>query len=220
MAPYLFVITRPAHPSRTSSRAASCSPVGWPSRVKLWLWAMLSCTSRLRSAPCRARDRSGGLAGPVIQQQLSRFAAAMVDAHAAGQTRPPFWSVTGRAVGTKSCAAGMLSEPLAPLIVARDHGFTTWSSVAGESEPTFELAVDAVVHGRIDELRAMLTDHADLPVRRSACGHRATLLHYTAANGVEIRRQMVPANAAEHCCRAARCRRGPLCQAPRVRRGV
>ena len=36
-----------------------------------------------------------------------------------------------------------------------------------------------------------------LSVRRSAYGHRATLLHYTAANGVEIRRQVVPANAAE-----------------------
>jgi hypothetical protein len=61
----------------------------------------------------------------------------------------------------------------------------------------FELAVDAVVHGRIDELNALLADHPDLTVRRSAYGHRATLLHYTAANGVEIRRQVVPANAAE-----------------------
>lgn len=36
-----------------------------------------------------------------------------------------------------------------------------------------------------------------MPARRSAYGHSATLLHYTAANGVEIRRQVVPANAAE-----------------------
>ncbi len=36
-----------------------------------------------------------------------------------------------------------------------------------------------------------------MPVRRSAYGHRATLLHYTAANGIEIRRQVVPTNAAE-----------------------
>jgi len=28
-------------------------------------------------------------------------------------------------------------------------------------------------------------------------GHRVTLLHYTAANGIEIRRQVVPTNAAE-----------------------
>ena len=37
----------------------------------------------------------------------------------------------------------------------------------------------------------------DLIARRSAYGHHAALLHYTAANGVEIRRQVVPANAAE-----------------------
>ena len=61
----------------------------------------------------------------------------------------------------------------------------------------FELAVDAVVHGRINDLNALLADHPDLPVRRSAYRHRATLLHYTVANGVEIRRQVVPANAAE-----------------------
>lgn len=143
-------------------------------------------------------DRSGGLAGPVIQQQLSRFAAALVDAHAAGEDSAAVlvsnWSGGG---DDELRSSGMLSEPLAQLIVARDHGFATWSSIAGESDPTFELAVDAVVHGRIDELQAMLTDHADLPVRRSAYGHRATLLHYTAANGVEIRRQLVPANAAE-----------------------
>jgi hypothetical protein len=143
-------------------------------------------------------DRSGGLAGPVIQQQLSRFAAALVDAHGAGEDSAAVlvgnWSGDG---DDELRSSGIMSEPLAQLIVARDHGFTAWWSVAGECDPTFELAVDAVVHGRIDELRAMLTEHADLPVRRSAYGHRATLLHYTAANGVEIRRQVVPANAAK-----------------------
>jgi hypothetical protein len=73
----------------------------------------------------------------------------------------------------------------------------SWSSVEGECDPTFELAVDAVVRGRINDLRALLAEHPDLSLRRSAYGHRATLLHYTAANGVEIRRQVVPANAAE-----------------------
>jgi hypothetical protein len=95
-------------------------------------------------------DRSGLLAGPVIGDQLARFGAALVDAHA-----------------------------------------------AGECDPTFELAVDAVVHGRLSELTTLMAAHPDLPVRRSGYGHRATLLHYTAANGVEIRRQIVPANAAD-----------------------
>lgn len=143
-------------------------------------------------------DRSGLLAGPVIREQLSHFAQALLDAHAAGEHSAAVlvgnWSDSG---DDELQSGGMLSLRHARLIVARDHGFTAWSSVEGECDPTFELAVDAVVHGRINDLRALLADHPDLPLRRSAYGHRATLLHYTAANGVEIRRQVVPANAAE-----------------------
>ena len=69
--------------------------------------------------------------------------------------------------------------------------------MGGECDPRFERAVDAVVLGRIEELDRLLVDAPDLIRRRSAYGHRATLLHCTAANGVEIRRQVVPANAAE-----------------------
>ena len=142
-------------------------------------------------------DRSGVLSGPVIREQLSRFAEAVVDAHAAGEHSAAVmvrnWSDGG---DDELGSAGMLSRRHARLIVARDHGFTTWSSVEGECDPTSELAVDAVVDGRINDLRALLADHPDLSSRRSPYGHRATLLHYTAANGVEIRRQAVPANAA------------------------
>jgi hypothetical protein len=143
-------------------------------------------------------DRSGLLAGPVVREQLSRFAEALVDAHATGEPSAAVlvrnWSDGG---DDELRSVGMLSLRHARLIVARDHGFTTWSSVESECDPTFELAVDSVVHGRISDLSALLADHPDLPVRRSAYGHRATLLHYTAANGVEIRRQVVPANAAQ-----------------------
>jgi hypothetical protein len=143
-------------------------------------------------------DRSGLLAGPVIREQLSRFAEALVDAHAAGERSAAIlvrnWSGGG---DDELRSVGMLSLRHARLVVARDHGFATWSSVAGECDPTFELAVDAVVHGRIHDLSALLADHPDLTVRRSAYGHRAALLHYTAANGVEIRHQVVPANAAQ-----------------------
>ena len=143
-------------------------------------------------------DRSGLLAGPVIREQLSQFAEALVDAYAAGQRSADVllrnWSDGGE---DELRSAGTLSLRLARSVVARDHGFTAWSSVEGECDATFELAVDAVVHGRINDLSALLADHPDLPARRSAYGHRATLLHYTAANGVEIRRQVVPANAAE-----------------------
>jgi len=59
------------------------------------------------------------------------------------------------------------------LIVARDHGFTAWSSIDGECDPVFELAVDAVVLGRTRQLSDVLAEHPDLVARRSAYGHRA-----------------------------------------------
>jgi hypothetical protein len=143
-------------------------------------------------------DRSGLLAGPVIGAQLSRFAGALVAAHASGERAAAVlvgnWSDEGN---DELSSARRLSLEQARLIVARDHGFTSWSSVQGICDPVFERAVDAVVLGQVTALRALLAEHPDLVARRSAYGHRATLLHYMAANGVEIRRQVVPANAAE-----------------------
>jgi hypothetical protein len=152
-------------------------------------------------------DRSGALAGPVIGAQLSAFADALEAARAAGdQAAEVLVGNWLQALRWRSQRPGgqdelWSAEPLprreARLIVARDHGFSAWSSVRGECDPSFELAVDAVVLGRIDELDRLLIGAPDLVRRRSAYGHHATLLHYTAANGVEIRRQVVPANAAE-----------------------
>ena len=143
-------------------------------------------------------DRSGLLAGPVIGAQLSWFAEALVSAHAAGEPAAAVlvgnWS--DRADDELE-ATGRLSVEHARLIVARDHGFAAWSSVEGECDQILELAVDAVVLGQLGQLTELLTEHPDLAARRSAYGHRATLLHYLAANGVEIRRQVVPPNAGE-----------------------
>jgi hypothetical protein len=139
-------------------------------------------------------DRSGRLAGPAVGAQLSRVADALPAAHAAGERSAAVlvsnWSDERRSTGS-------LSLEHARSIVARDHGFTSWSSVEGACDPVFERAVDAVVLGQVQQLSALLAEHPDLVARRSAYGHRATLLHYVAANGVEIRRQVVPANAAE-----------------------
>jgi hypothetical protein len=152
-------------------------------------------------------DRSGVRAGPMIDAQLSAFADALRAAHAAREQaaevlvrnwlEAPRWRSQSQGADDGRPSTGSLSLPDARLIVARDHGFASWSIVRGECDPIFELAVDAVVLGRMQELDRLLVDAPDLIRRRSAYGHRATLLHYTAANGVEIRRQVVPANAAE-----------------------
>jgi hypothetical protein len=64
-----------------------------------------------------------------------------------------------------------------------------------DSEMRFEAAVDAIVEGHADKLDAMLREDPDLVRVRSTRAHRATLLHYVAANGVEDERQKTPANA-------------------------
>jgi hypothetical protein len=140
--------------------------------------------------------RSGAEATDVVAEQLDAFADALRTARAGGERSASvlMWNWwRGDADGLLT--DGMLSVREARLVVARDHGFGSWQLVNGACDPVFEQAVDAVVMGRLDELARLLADQPDLVARRSAYGHHATLLHYTAANGVEIRRQIVPDNA-------------------------
>ena len=77
----------------------------------------------------------------------------------------------------------------------------------------FERAADAVVEGDLEGLRALLLAEPDLARARSPRSHRATLLHYVAANGVEPGRQKVPPGTA-----AARSSSGCFGTEPRWRR--
>jgi ankyrin repeat protein len=68
----------------------------------------------------------------------------------------------------------------------------------------FERAVDAVISGDAATLQRLLREDPELVRARSTrvnyfepSAHRATLLHYVAANGVETYRQRSPANAVE-----------------------
>lgn len=85
--------------------------------------------------------------------------------------------------------------------VARAHGFVSWreARTAGHQpgDPIFERAIEDLLVGDIPSLVGALDRAPDLVVRRSHYGHRATLLHYLAANGVETYRQRVPLNASK-----------------------
>jgi len=59
----------------------------------------------------------------------------------------------------------------------------------------FERAADAVVFGDLEAIRTMLDEEPFLAHARSPRPHRATLLHYCGANGVEEPRQRTPGNA-------------------------
>ena len=84
--------------------------------------------------------------------------------------------------------------PMARQTMLREFGFDSWSDVesAPSPDPSFEQTVDCLLEGEIADLRGLLGEAPALVTRRSHFGHRATLLHYAAANGVETWRQVTP----------------------------
>jgi tetratricopeptide (TPR) repeat protein len=62
------------------------------------------------------------------------------------------------------------------------------------NDAIFEAAADAIVDGDLATLGRLLSENPGLVHARSSRAHRATLLHYVSANGVEDFRQKTPAN--------------------------
>ena len=113
-------------------------------------------------------DRSGLRAGPEIAAQLSAFAEALAVAHAARERGAAVLLSNWSNPRDELHSPDSLEPGYARLIVARDHGFVSWAAVTGDCDPVFERAVDAVVLGRVDELRRLLAQTPDLVTRRSA----------------------------------------------------
>lgn len=99
-------------------------------------------------------------------------------------------------------ATATLSE--AQLVIARLHGFESWPKFmrhiearddASSPESQFESAADAIVTGDLATLEQLIAKNPRLVHARSTRDHRATLLHYVAANGHEGFRQRTPKNA-------------------------
>jgi ankyrin repeat protein len=92
-------------------------------------------------------------------------------------------------------------ELLYPEAVARYFGFASRKAaeefLSDRPHKDFEAAVDAVVSGDAEQLEKWLRLNPELSSMKSRFGHRGTLLHYLAANGTEIHRQMVPPRAVE-----------------------
>lgn len=91
-------------------------------------------------------------------------------------------------------------------IIAREHEFENWdqfrefrAKLANKNSDVFrfESAVDAIVNGDLDSLKALLEQHPDLIRAHSLRAHHSTLLHYIGANGIEGFRQKTPPNAVE-----------------------
>jgi len=111
----------------------------------------------------------------------------------------------------KKIQASKLSKPRpvladAQFFIAREHGFESWPSFAKQiqtiqransKEASFEAAADAITSGDIQGLKLLLRDQPELVRMRSLRKHRAPLLHYVAANGIEDFRQKTPNNIVE-----------------------
>ncbi len=94
----------------------------------------------------------------------------------------------------------------AQFVLARANGFLSWPRFArhlqelvhkSSAEARYEAAAEAIVSGDVATLRRLLRADPSLVRARSTREHRATLLHYVSANGVEGYRQRSPKNIVE-----------------------
>ncbi|KPM48501.1 hypothetical protein [Jiulongibacter sediminis] len=82
--------------------------------------------------------------------------------------------------------------------IANEYGFDRWKNLPHEPyDHLFENAVDCLLSGDIEKLKETIRQYPKLIHQTSQYGHKATLLHYTASNGVELWRQQVPENLPE-----------------------
>ena len=100
--------------------------------------------------------------------------------------------------GARSC---VLAD--AQFVITRSHGFESWPKFvahldrlahSGSDVAAYEAAADAIVAGDEETLRRLIAADPSLIHQRSTREHRATLLHYVSANGVEGYRQHTPKN--------------------------
>jgi hypothetical protein len=141
--------------------------------------------------------------GMSIRDQLAAQSARLLEAQRARDPAARFQIACWHPDRVGPAEDERLEDPFteedARLTLAREHGFRHWRAVEveGHSPPSaaFEDAVDAALSGDLASLTARLEAAPQLTRQRSDYGHRATLLHYLAANGVETWRQVVPRNA-------------------------
>src|ERR1044071_7616362 len=149
--------------------------------IQDWAARWIQALAKLQEEP--RTFRIGDIAGDA--QELTQFARKKL---AGGEASP-------------KCA---LAD--AQFVIARAHGFLSWpkftthiESLAASNSAisAFETAVTAIVRGDIAKLERLLRENPELIRAQSTREHRATLLHYVSANGVEGYRQVSPKNAAQ-----------------------
>lgn len=128
--------------------------------------------------------------------------------------REPGLAWKERAAAAEEVAQAEFEKDDAELALARAHSFADWDALAtyaasvaepGSRVRRFEAAIEALLDGDLPGLDELLTADpgiVHLRSERRTCfdpppRHRATLLHYLAANGVESHRQRSAPNAVQ-----------------------
>lgn len=140
-----------------------------------------------------------------IRDQLDRQAHRVFEAHKSGDravvTHITCWHPKLVCHSADDIMNSSFTLDDARQTIAREYGFADWSDVekrgANPPDSEFEAAVDALLEGDVERLRALLDGKPALIHEKSSFGHRSTLLHYVGSNGVETYRQKVPMNLAE-----------------------
>lgn len=135
-----------------------------------------------------ARQGRGGGTEATFDEALRRGVLVVwIDAHA-----PHAWQVCAENAPSSSAPARAVPDG-----TGSPEALRSALRSAKSAATRFEVAADALVRGELAVLRALLGADHRLVRARSPRPHRATLLHYLAANGVEDERQCTPPNAVE-----------------------
>ena len=137
----------------------------------------------------------------LLHKQAQRIREGFLASHTAVAFHLICWSPDFKGVSPQT----IFQQPCPSLdtckqAIAREYGYSDWADVLQRNQElnrSFENAVDAVVTGDMATLITLLSEHSSLTTQRSQYGHRATLLHYLGANGVETQRQTTPYAAAQ-----------------------
>jgi len=139
-----------------------------------------------------------------IKEHLSALAARMWEGV---QTKNPailseisnyHWSHLGKSTAILTSIG--LNEEDCKQTIANEYGFRRWTEVMHMDNPynlEFEYAINDMLAGNLEMVKNRISKNKGLVNKKSYYGHRATLLHYAASNGVELWRQKVPLNLPE-----------------------
>ena len=140
-----------------------------------------------------------------IREQVEKQSQTLLSAHASGNRSirmqiMSWWPMAG-GQELADILAGPFTQEDALKTISREYGFDNWSTVddlgSKTCDPEFEGALDLMLAGNAEALANLLRQRPTLALQQSDYGHKATLLHYLGANGVESHRQQTPLNAIE-----------------------